>query len=127
MARARRPFAVKRSSERPSWWATSAVPYRYFWLLPAAGAVIGLAAASYLGVPVWLGFVCGEIPALALEARWRHRTPPWDDAPHSTSVGWFSWRRLVRQSALQRESEMGNCRGDVDQTKEVSKPVGPVD
>lgn len=72
---------MKRSSGRPSWWADSAVPYRSFWLLPSAGAVIGLAAAIYFGVPVWLGFVCGEIPALTLEAWWRHRSPPSDDAP----------------------------------------------
>jgi hypothetical protein len=43
--------------------------------------VIGLGAAIYFGVPVWLGFVCGEIPALALEAWWRHRSPSSDEAP----------------------------------------------
>ena len=56
---------------RPAWWATSAVPYRYFWLLPSAGVVIGLAAASALHVPVWLALVCAEAPALAVEAWWR--------------------------------------------------------
>jgi hypothetical protein len=66
---------VRLPSGRPSWWADSAVPYRFFWLLPSAGAVIGLAAANQLGVPVWMGFVCGEIPALALEAWWRLRGP----------------------------------------------------
>jgi hypothetical protein len=71
---------VKLLSRRPSWWATSAVPYASFWLLPSAGAVIGLAVASYLGTPVWVGFVCGEIPALALEAWWRRRRPPSDDS-----------------------------------------------
>ena len=71
---------MKRALERPAWWAASAVPYRYFWLLPTAGAVIGFAAASALGIPVWLGFLCGEAPALALEAWWRHRGPPVDDA-----------------------------------------------
>ncbi|MGZ6617699.1 MAG: hypothetical protein ACXVFQ_25150 [Solirubrobacteraceae bacterium] len=70
---------MKRSFERPSWWATSAVPYRYFWLLPSAGAVIGFAAASYFGIPVWLGFLCGELPALGLEAWWRRRGPRVDD------------------------------------------------
>jgi len=70
---------VKGAFERPSWWAASAVPYRYFWLLPTAGAVIGFAAASWFGVPVWLGFLCGELPALTLEAWWRHRGPPVDD------------------------------------------------
>jgi hypothetical protein len=69
---------MRRITERPPWWATSAVPYRFFWLLPSAGAAIGLAAASQLGVPVWLGFVCGEIPALALEAWWRLRPPATD-------------------------------------------------
>lgn len=64
--------------KRPSWWATSAVPYPFFWLLPSSGAVIGLVAASYFGVPVWLGLICGEIPALALEAWWRHQRPPSD-------------------------------------------------
>ena len=44
-------------------------------------AAIGLAAAFYFGVRVWLGFICGEIPALALEAWWRHRSPPSDDSP----------------------------------------------
>jgi hypothetical protein len=67
---------VKRWSKKPSWWAQSAVPYPSFWLLPTAGAVIGLAAADQLGVPVWMGFLCAEIPALALEAWWRHRKPP---------------------------------------------------
>jgi hypothetical protein len=66
---------------RPTWWATSAVPYRYFWLLPSAGVVIGLAAASMFGVPVWLGFLCAEIPALALEAWWRRAQPPSGDNP----------------------------------------------
>lgn len=72
---------MKHVSGRPSWWADSAVPYRFFWLLPSAGAVIGLAAANQLGVPVWMGFVCGEIPALALEAWWRLRDPASDDVP----------------------------------------------
>jgi hypothetical protein len=72
---------VNSDSGRSSWWATSAVPYPWFWLLASAGAVIGFAAASYLGVPVWMGFVCGEIPALALEAWWQHRTGGSDDAP----------------------------------------------
>lgn len=71
---------MKLSSYKPSWWASSAVPYRSFWLLSSAGAIIGLVAASELGVPVWLGFVGGEIPALTLEAWWRHRRPPEDDA-----------------------------------------------
>ena len=62
---------MKLLSERPPWWADSAVPYRFFWLLPSAGAGIGLAAANRLGVPVWMGFVGGELPALALEAWWR--------------------------------------------------------
>ena len=70
---------MKGAFERPSWWAASAVPYRYFWLLPTAGAVIGFAAASWFGFPVWLGFLCGELPALTLEAWWRHRGPPVDD------------------------------------------------
>jgi hypothetical protein len=59
-------------NRRPgSWWATSAVPYRWFWLLALAGVPIGLAAASVLGVPLWLGFICAELPALGLEASWR--------------------------------------------------------
>jgi hypothetical protein len=66
---------VRLPSRRPSWWADSAVPYRFFWLLPSAGAVIGFAAANQFGVPVWMGFMCGEIPALALEAWWRLRGP----------------------------------------------------
>jgi hypothetical protein len=70
---------MKLFSDKPSWWATSAVPYRSFWLLPSAGAIIGLVAASELGVPVWLGFICGELPALTLEAWWRHRRPPADE------------------------------------------------
>src|ERR1700722_3858732 len=52
---------------RPAWWATSAVPYRWFWLLPSAGVPIGLGAASVFSVPVWLGFICAELPALGLE------------------------------------------------------------
>ena len=72
---------MKLVPKRSPWWATSAVPYRFFWLLPSTGAVLGLAAAIYFGVPVWLGFICGEIPALALEAWWRHQTPSSDDAP----------------------------------------------
>jgi hypothetical protein len=72
---------VKHVPERPSWWADSAVPYRFFWLLPSAGALIGLAGANQLGVPVWMGFVVGEIPALALEAWWRLRVPASDDTP----------------------------------------------
>ena len=56
---------------RPAWWAASAVPYRYFWLLPSVGVVIGLGAASALRVPLWLGFICAEAPALAVEAWWR--------------------------------------------------------
>lgn len=66
----------KVGAARPAWWATSAVPYPYFWLLPSAGVVIGLAAASEFGVPVWLGFICAETPALALEAWWRHTHRP---------------------------------------------------
>lgn len=66
---------MKFLSKPPSWWAASAVPYRFFWLLPSTGAVIGLAAAIHFRVPVWLGFLCGEIPALAIEAWWRHRSP----------------------------------------------------
>jgi hypothetical protein len=65
----------KAQAARPAWWATSAVPYRYFWLLPSAGVLIGLAAASLLSVPVWLGFICAEMPALALEAWWRRARP----------------------------------------------------
>jgi hypothetical protein len=42
-------------------------------LLPSAGVPIGLAAAAAFKVPVWLGFVCAEIPALAIEAWWRRR------------------------------------------------------
>jgi hypothetical protein len=72
---------VKLGFGRPSWWATSAVPYSWFWLMSSAGAVIGLAAASELGVPVWTGLVCGEIPALALEAWWRRRNARSDDTP----------------------------------------------
>jgi divalent metal cation (Fe/Co/Zn/Cd) transporter len=71
----------KVGAARPAWWATSAVPYRYFWLLPSAGVAIGLAAASAFGVPVWLGFICAETPALALEAWWRHARPPSGDTP----------------------------------------------
>jgi hypothetical protein len=71
---------MKLPSSRPAWWATSAVPYSWFWLLASAGAIIGLVAATELGVPVWLGFLAGEIPALALEAWWRYRRPPPDDA-----------------------------------------------
>ena len=52
---------------RPAWWAASAVPYRYFWLLPSAGVVIGLAAASALRVPLWLALICAEAPALTVE------------------------------------------------------------
>lgn len=71
---------MKFASKRQAWWATSAVPYRFFWLLPSAGAVVGFAAASRFGVPVWMGFLSGEIPALALEAWWRHRARRPDDA-----------------------------------------------
>jgi hypothetical protein len=78
---------MKLVSKKPSWWATSAVPYPFFWLLPSSGAVIGLAAASQLGVPVWLGFVCGEIPALALEAWWRHRSPSSEEARRQSRSG----------------------------------------
>jgi hypothetical protein len=56
---------------RPAWWATSAVPYRWFWLLAAAGVPVGLIAANSFGVPAWMGFVCAELPALGLEAWWR--------------------------------------------------------
>jgi hypothetical protein len=66
---------------RPAWLATSAVPYRYFWLLPSAGVVIGLVAASAFGVPVWLAFVCAETPALAMEAWWRRPHPPRGETP----------------------------------------------
>jgi hypothetical protein len=77
-----RSFVVRNvRAARPAWWATSAVPYRYFWLLPSAGVVLGLAAASTFGVPVWLGFICAEIPALALEAWWRRARPPSGDTP----------------------------------------------
>jgi hypothetical protein len=65
---------------RPAWWAASAVPYRYFWLLPSAGVVIGLAVASAFGVPVWLGFICAEAPALAMEAWWRRKRSPSGDS-----------------------------------------------
>src|ERR1700722_7137877 len=61
---------------RPAWWAGSAVPYRWFWLLALAGVPIGLAAASVLGVPLWLGFVCAELPALGLEAWGRSDSGP---------------------------------------------------
>jgi hypothetical protein len=61
---------------RLAWWATSAVPYRWFWLLALAGVPIGLVAASLLGVPVWLGFICAELPALGLEAWWRGAIRP---------------------------------------------------
>jgi hypothetical protein len=61
---------------RPKWWASSAVPYRWFWLLALAGVPIGLVAASVLGVPVWLGFICAEAPALGLEAWWRRKIRP---------------------------------------------------
>jgi hypothetical protein len=54
-----------------SWWATSAVAYRWFWLLALAGVPIGLVAASVFRVPLWLSFVCAELPALGLEAWWR--------------------------------------------------------
>lgn len=118
---------MKRSSGRPSWWATSAVPYPWFWLLPSAGALIGLAAASYFGVPVWLGFVCGEIPALALEAWWRRRSPPSENAPQSPSIGRWSWRHPLRQSEPEREGDMGNRGDHVHQTEEVTKPVDSVD
>jgi hypothetical protein len=64
---------VRHSLEHPSWWASSAVPYPFFWLLPTVGAAVGFAAAGRLGVPVWSGFLGGEIPALVLEAWWRHR------------------------------------------------------
>jgi hypothetical protein len=66
----------KADGERPAWWAASAVPYRYFWLLPSAGVVIGLGAASALRVPLWLGFICAEAPALAVEAWWRRAQAP---------------------------------------------------
>jgi hypothetical protein len=36
-----------------------------------AGVPIALAAASVFGVPLWLGFICAELPALGLEAWWR--------------------------------------------------------
>jgi hypothetical protein len=70
---------VKDHFKRPSWWSNSAVPYPWFWLLPSAGAVIGFAGASQFGVPVWMGFLAGESPALALEAYWRHRSSRPDD------------------------------------------------
>jgi hypothetical protein len=63
----------KAEAARPAWWATSAVPYRWFWLLPSAGVPIGLAGASVFRVPVWLSFICAELPALALEAWWRRK------------------------------------------------------
>jgi hypothetical protein len=55
----------------PAWWATSAVPYRWFWVLASAGVPIGLVVANVFGVPLWLGFICGEVPALGFEAWWR--------------------------------------------------------
>jgi hypothetical protein len=61
---------------RPAWWATSAVPYRWFWLLPSAGVPVGLVAASVLGIPAWLGFICAELPALGFEAWWRREIRP---------------------------------------------------
>jgi hypothetical protein len=64
----------KAEASRPARWATSAVPYRWFWLLSLAGVPIALAAASVFGVPVWLGFICAELPALGLEAWWRKRS-----------------------------------------------------
>jgi hypothetical protein len=69
----RRIARVRRSLQHPSWWASSAVPYPFFWLLPVAGAAVGYLAAGWLGVPVWAGFLGAELPALALEAWWRHR------------------------------------------------------
>jgi hypothetical protein len=57
--------------DKPAWWATSAVPYRWFWLLGLAGVPVGFAASSVFGVPLWLGFICAELPALGLEAWWR--------------------------------------------------------
>ena len=65
---------------RPAWWANTAIPYRYFWLLPSAGVVIGLAVASVFGVPVWLGFICAEAPALAVEAWGRRAHSPSGDS-----------------------------------------------
>jgi hypothetical protein len=64
---------MKGSSEHRWWWASSAVPYSLFWLVPTVGAAVGFVAANRLRIPVWSGFLCGEIPALALEARWRQR------------------------------------------------------
>ncbi|MFZ0091816.1 MAG: hypothetical protein WAL63_20095 [Solirubrobacteraceae bacterium] len=66
---------MKRWLKTPPWWASSAVPYPFFWLVPTAGAAVGFVAANRLGVPVWSGFICGELPALALEAWWHHRRP----------------------------------------------------
>ena len=66
---------MKLRLERPSWWVGSAVPYRFFWLLPSAGAIAGYGAVGRLGVPLWLGLVVGELPALALEAWWRRQRP----------------------------------------------------
>ena len=71
----------KAAAARPGWWANSAVPYPYFWLLPSAGVVAGLAGASAFGVPAWLGFICAEAPALALEAWWRRKRTLPSDAP----------------------------------------------
>jgi hypothetical protein len=64
---------VRRSLEHPPWWASSAVPYPFFWVLPTVGAAIGFVAANQLGVAVWSGLLCGVMPALVLEAWWRHR------------------------------------------------------
>lgn len=73
--RCRAHSGMKRWLKRPPWWASSAVPYPFFWLVPTAGAAVGYVAAHRLGVPVWSGFGCAELPALALEAWWRYRRP----------------------------------------------------
>jgi hypothetical protein len=57
----------------PPWWRDSAVPHRLFWLLPSAGAAAGYAASVRFGVPLGPSLVCGELPALGLEAWWRYR------------------------------------------------------
>jgi hypothetical protein len=67
--------ALKHTVEKPPWWATSAVPYRFFWLLPSGAAVAAGAASDRFGVPLVVALVCAEAPALGLEAWWRHKRP----------------------------------------------------
>jgi hypothetical protein len=71
----RQDRTMKHSFDRPSWWAASAVPYRFFWLLPTAGAIVGFVASDRFGVPTFPAFVGGQVPALALEAWWLHKRP----------------------------------------------------